>query len=113
MDEPLNVLFINSFITGIGVGFIIPVMVLFYTEKFNIDPVGIGTIISLSGFVGLLASYIAGRYSDKVGRKPLIALGNYSSALAGGIIHFTGFYNSGCSVSKREKSRILHWHASI
>lgn len=88
--QPLKVLFINSFVTGVGVGFIIPIMVLFYTDRFNLDPVGIGTIISISGFIGLFASYIAGRYSDKLGRKPLIAVGNYSSRVAGGLLPFTG-----------------------
>lgn len=87
--RPLKVLFLNSFIAGIGVGFIIPIMVLFYTDKFNMDPVGIGTIISITGFIGLIASYIAGKFSDKVGRKPLIAFGNYSSRLAGLILPFT------------------------
>jgi DHA1 family multidrug resistance protein-like MFS transporter len=87
--QPLKVLFINSFVTGVGVGFIIPIMVLFYTDRFNMDPVGIGTIISISGFIGLFASYIAGRYSDRLGRKPLIALGNYSSRIAGGLLPFT------------------------
>ena len=88
--NPLKVIFVNSFISGVGVGFIIPVMVLFYIDRFNMDPVGIGTIISISGLIGLFASYIAGRYSDKVGRKPLIALGNYSSRIAGGLLPFTG-----------------------
>jgi len=74
-SNTLKVLFVNSFISGVGVGFIIPIMVLFYTDRFNMDPVGIGTIISISGFIGLLASYMAGKYSDKVGRKPLIAWG--------------------------------------
>jgi DHA1 family multidrug resistance protein-like MFS transporter len=89
-SNPLKVMFVNSFISGVGVGFIIPIMVLFYTDRFNLDPVGIGTIISISGFIGLLASYIAGRFSDKVGRKPLIALGNYSSRIANGVLPFTG-----------------------
>jgi MFS family permease len=88
-NNQLKVLLVNSFISGVGVGFIIPIMVLFYTDRFNMDPVGIGTIISISGFIGLFASYIAGRYSDKVGRKPLIALGNYSSRIAGGLLPFT------------------------
>lgn len=88
--NPLKVLFVNSFISGVGVGFIIPIMVLFYTDRFNMDPVSIGTIISISGIIGLMASYVAGRYSDKVGRKPLIAFGNYSSRLAGGLLPFTG-----------------------
>ncbi len=89
-SNPLKVLFLNSFISGVGVGFIIPIMVLFYTDRFNMDPVGIGTIISISGFIGLLASYVAGRFSDKVGRKPLIAVGNYSSRIANGILPFMG-----------------------
>lgn len=88
--NPLKVLMVNSFVSGVGVGFIIPIMVLFYTDRFGMTPVGIGTIISISGFIGLFASYIAGRYSDKVGRKPLIAFGNYSSRLAGGLLPFSG-----------------------
>lgn len=87
--RPLRIIFINSFISGIGVGFIIPIMVLFYTDRFGMSPVGIGTIISISGFIGLLASYVAGKYSDKVGRKPLIGFGNYVSRIAGAILPFT------------------------
>ncbi len=88
--NPLKVLMVNSFVSGVGVGFIIPIMVLFYTDRFGMTPVGIGTIISISGFVGLIASYFAGKYSDKVGRKPLIAVGNYGSGIAGGLLPFTG-----------------------
>jgi MFS family permease len=89
LSNPLKVLMANSFVSGVGVGFIIPIMVLFYTDRFNLDPVGIGTIISVSGFIGLIASYVAGRYSDKVGRKPLIAFGNYSSRLMGLFLPFS------------------------
>lgn len=88
--NPLKIIFVNSFISGIGVGFIIPIMVLFYTDRFGMSPMGIGTIISISGFIGLMASYVAGKYSDKVGRKPLIGFGNYVSRIAGGILPFTG-----------------------
>ena len=88
--KQLKVLLVNSFVSGIGVGFIIPIMVLFYTDRFNMTPVGIGAIISISGFIGLISSYFAGRYSDKVGRKPLIAIGNYSSRIAGALLPFTG-----------------------
>ena len=88
--RPLKIIFINSFISGVGVGFIIPIMVLFYTDRFGMSPVGIGTIISISGFIGLLASYFAGKYSDKIGRKPLIGFGNYVSRIASGLLPFTG-----------------------
>ncbi len=88
--NPLKIIMVNSFMSGIGVGFIIPIMVLFYTDRFGLDPVGIGAIISVSGFVGLLASYLAGRTSDRLGRKPLIGLGNYTSNVAGILLPFTG-----------------------
>ena len=88
--RPLKIIFVNSFFSGVGVGFIIPIMVLFYTDRFGMSPVGIGTIISISGFIGLVSSYVAGKYSDKVGRKPLIGFGNYVSRIAGGLLPFTG-----------------------
>jgi MFS family permease len=87
--NPLKIIMVNSFINGVGMGFIIPIMVLFYSDRFGMDAVGIGAIISVSGFIGLFASYLAGRMSDRVGRKPLIALGNYTSRLADALLPFT------------------------
>ena len=89
LTRPLKILLVNGFVSGIGVGFIIPIMVLFYMDRFGMDPVAIGTIISVTGFIGLIASYVAGRFSDRVGRKPLIGLGNYVSRLAGLVLPFT------------------------
>jgi len=57
-------------------------MTLFYNDKFGIEPVEIGLILSTGGFVGLLASYIAGRLSDVKGRKPLIAAGSSLSNIS-------------------------------
>jgi len=89
LTRPLKILLMNGFVSGVGVGFIIPIMVLFYMDRFGMDPVAIGTIISVSGFIGLLASYVAGRFADRVGRKPLIGLGNYVSRVAGLALPFT------------------------
>jgi len=55
LSTSFKVLLIYSFINGLGVGFIMPISVLFYNDKFGIDPLQIGTIISISGFVGLFA----------------------------------------------------------
>ena len=79
-----------TFMNGIGVGFLIPLMALFYTDKFGIEPVEIGLILSLSGFIGLLASWAAGRLSDRAGRKPLIAAGSFLSRLCGFVLPLTG-----------------------
>ena len=83
LTRPLKILMIYAFVSGIGVGFLIPITVLFFTDKFGTDPVGIGALISISGFVGLIASWIAGRISDKIGRKPLIAVGSYAARALG------------------------------
>jgi DHA1 family multidrug resistance protein-like MFS transporter len=102
LTRPLKILLVNSFMSGVGVGFIIPIMVLFYTDRFNMSAVSIGTIISVSGFIGLLASYAAGRVSDARGRKPLIGFGNYASQLASAILPFTGnITHAGVVVSLR------------
>jgi MFS family permease len=83
LTQPLKILLGYAFASGIGVGFLIPITVLFFTDKFGTDPMGIGALISISGFVGLLASWIAGRISDQIGRKPLIALGSYAARAFG------------------------------
>jgi len=47
-------------------------------------------ILSISGFVGLFASYVAGRLSDMKGRKPLIAVGSSLSNVSVFILPLTG-----------------------
>lgn len=79
MSFPFKILLVCSFVNGMGMGFIMPIMVLFYNDKFGIEPVEIGLIFTVSGFIGLLASYYAGRFSDRAGRMPIIALGSYLS----------------------------------
>ena len=90
MSSSFKVLLVSTFVNGIGVGFLIPVMVLFYNDKFGIEPVEIGLILSISGFVGLLASWAAGRLSDRAGRKPLIVSGSLLSRISGFFLPLTG-----------------------
>ncbi|KON30203.1 hypothetical protein AC482_04405 [miscellaneous Crenarchaeota group-15 archaeon DG-45] len=90
LSRTLKVMLAYAFVNGVGVGFIIPIMVLFYSDKFGIEPVGIGALLSISGFIGLFASYVAGRLSDRMGRKPLIALGDLVSRAFGFVLPLTG-----------------------
>lgn len=89
ISRSLKILFLCAFANGIALGFIIPISVLFYQDKFGAEPVQIGFVISLSGFIGLLASWIGGRISDRLGRKPLIGLGGISSRFTGMVLPFT------------------------
>jgi len=99
ISSSFKVLLIYSFIIGMGVGFIMPVMALFYTDKFGIEPVEIGLILSISGFVGLTGSWIAGRLSDRAGRKPFIAAGNFTARLSDVALPLTGNVTQAASVA--------------
>jgi MFS family permease len=78
----LRVLYVYQLATGFAVGFIIPISVLYFGDIFNATSLQIGIILSISGFVGLACNLYAGRLSDRVGRKPIIALGSLPSRLS-------------------------------
>ncbi|UCD96523.1 MAG: MFS transporter [Candidatus Bathyarchaeota archaeon] len=78
----LKILYISSLATGFAVGFIIPVSVLYFGDIFHATPLQIGIILSIAGFVGLTCNLYAGRISDRIGRKPVIALGALPSRVA-------------------------------
>ena len=78
----LKILYISSLATGFAVGFIIPITVLYFGDIFHATPLQIGVILSLAGFVGLTCNLFAGRISDRIGRKPVIALGALPSRVA-------------------------------
>jgi MFS family permease len=89
LSRPFKILLVCTFANGIALGFILPVAALFFQDKFGAEPVVIGMILSSAGFVGLLASWVAGRLSDRVGRKPLIGLGGMSARVFGLALPFT------------------------
>ena len=78
----LNILYISSLAIGFAVGFIIPISVLYFGDVFGATSLQIGMILSAAGFVGLTCNLYAGKLSDRVGRKPIIALGSLPSRLA-------------------------------
>jgi DHA1 family multidrug resistance protein-like MFS transporter len=93
LSRSIKVLLLTSFVAGIGVGFIAPVSVLFYNDKFGIEPIEIGSVITLTGFVGIAASWLAGRVSDKIGRKPMIALGGIGARISTIVLPLTSDIN--------------------
>jgi len=84
-----KVLLVCAFANGIALGFILPITALFFQDAFGIEPIVIGTVMTVAGLAGMLASWLAGRVSDKLGRKPLIAIGGFSTRLCGFILPFT------------------------
>lgn len=77
-----KIMLIGAFATGVGFGFAMPIMVLFYADKFGLQPVEIGMLTSLFGLVGFFASWYAGRLADKIGRMIIIGVGGLSSRIS-------------------------------
>jgi len=90
---PYKVLLVCAFITGIGEGFIRPVLALFFGDVFGAEPIEIGLLMTLSGFIALFASWMAGRVSDKFGRKIVMAFGGIPARLLGATIPLSANFN--------------------
>jgi len=88
-SRAFKILLLCAFANGIALGFILPITALFFQDKFGIEPVVIGSVMTVAGFAGLMASWLAGRISDKLGRKPLIAIGGFSSRFSGLVLPLT------------------------
>lgn len=81
LSRSIKILLVSGVITGIGVGFLMPISVLFYYDKFGIEPVEIGFILSVTGLIGIAASWVGGRVSDRIGRKPVLAVGGFAARI--------------------------------
>ncbi len=79
----MKVMLFFAFTYGGALGLTMPLTALLYNDKFGVMPLTIGAIISLTGLVGLLSSWIAGKLSDKAGRKPVLAFGEGLGRLMG------------------------------
>jgi len=82
----MKVMMFFAFTYGGAIGLTMPLTALLYSDKFSVEPLTIGAIISATGLIGLGASWIAGRISDRLGRKPVLALGEGIGRLMGFIL---------------------------
>lgn len=87
---PYKVLLLCAFITGIGEGFIRPIMALFFVDVFGAEPIEIGLLMTVSGFIALLASWLSGKASDRFGRKIVMAIGGIPARILGAAIPLGG-----------------------
>lgn len=70
----LPVLFLVMFLVMVGFGIIIPV-IPFLAEKVGGSPTELGLLMAVYSFMQLFFAPIWGRISDRVGRKPVMAIG--------------------------------------
>ena len=79
--SPLVVIFITVFIDLLGFGIIIPLLP-FYAESFGASAFAIGLLGTSFSLMQFLFSPIWGRWSDRIGRKPIILVGLLGSCLS-------------------------------
>jgi DHA1 family tetracycline resistance protein-like MFS transporter len=79
--SPLVIIFVTVFIDLLGFGIIIPLLP-FYAESFGASAFTIGLLATSFSLMQFLFSPIWGRWSDKIGRKPIILVGLMGSCLS-------------------------------
>jgi DHA1 family tetracycline resistance protein-like MFS transporter len=79
--SPLVIIFITVFIDLLGFGIIIPLLP-FYAESFGASAFTIGLLGTVFSLMQFLVAPFCGRWSDKIGRRPIILAGLLASALA-------------------------------
>ena len=78
---PLVIIFITVFIDLLGFGIIIPLLP-FYAESFGASAFTIGLLGTSFSLTQFLFSPVWGRWSDRIGRKPIILVGLMGSCLS-------------------------------
>ena len=78
---PLVIIFITVFIDLLGFGIIIPLLP-FYAESFGASAFTIGLLGTSFSLMQFLFSPVWGRWSDQIGRKPIILVGLMGSCLS-------------------------------
>jgi DHA1 family tetracycline resistance protein-like MFS transporter len=79
--SPLLLMFITILIDLVGFGIIIPVLP-YYTRSFGADAFVLGALLASYSVMQFLFAPILGRLSDRVGRKPVLALSMLGTAVA-------------------------------
>ncbi len=79
--SPLVIIFVTVFIDLLGFGIIIPLLP-FYAESFGASAFAIGLLGTSFSLMQFLFSPIWGRWSDRVGRKPIILVGLMGSCVS-------------------------------
>ncbi len=80
--SPLTLIFLTIFIDMIGFGIVIPVLPV-YAEgsKFHASPMQMSILVGIFSLLQLICSPIFGKISDRFGRKPVLTLSIFGTAV--------------------------------
>src|SRR5258708_1905201 len=78
--SPLAILFVTVFLDLLGFGIVVPFLA-YYVESFGAKASTVGLLMSAFSLAQFLFAPIWGRLSDRVGRRPIILVGLFGSAI--------------------------------
>jgi MFS transporter, DHA1 family, tetracycline resistance protein len=79
--SPLVIIFVTVFIDLLGFGIIIPLLP-FYAQSYGATAFMVGLLGSVFSLMQFVVAPIAGRWSDRLGRRPIILFGLFASCIA-------------------------------
>src|SRR6185369_8832520 len=79
--SPLFLIWVTVFVDLVGFGIIIPILPL-YAERHGASPLEIGLLFASYSGMQFIFAPVLGSLSDRVGRKPVLAVSLYGTALA-------------------------------
>lgn len=79
--SPLAVVFVTVFLDLVGFGIVIPLLPL-YGERFGAGPVAAAWLLAIYSLMQFIFAPGWGRLSDRVGRRPVLLVGLFGSALS-------------------------------
>jgi len=88
----LTLIFLTVFIDLLGFGILIPILPAFAKKELLVDEAAIGIAIASYSFIQFLFNPIAGRLSDKYGRRPIIIIALLINASGYLVFAFTTSY---------------------
>ena len=80
-SSSIFIMVITLFIDAIGFGIIIPLMP-FYTAELQAGPAALGILLASFAFMQFFFAPILGRWSDNIGRKPVLLISIFASTLS-------------------------------
>ncbi|HVH12401.1 MAG TPA: MFS transporter [Longimicrobium sp.] len=79
--SPLAVVFVTVFLDLVGFGIVIPLLPL-YGERFGAGPVAAAWLLAIYSLMQFIFAPGWGRLSDRIGRRPVLLVGLFGSALS-------------------------------
>ena len=90
--SPTGVIFLTIFISMIGFGIVIPVLPVYAKNApFQLNPAQLGWLVGIFSLVQLFSAPLIGKISDRTGRKPVLLVSIFGTAV--------GYFITGAAVA--------------